>query len=257
MVPSLLLSFLQAAICFTTGLTAFRLATTNLHRRYPLLFCYMVFSAVYSLSPIVWDTRGRLYFWTWIYCQPVEWAFDILVVRELCRLILEKHPGLVTLGRWGMYAGVFLAGFLSYLSLLPHIHSSMPARSRLIAYWVVAGRGVTFGLAIFLILMLFATSRYPVHLSRNVVLNAGLFTVVFLSSSLEAILRTIFDRRMSPWLATALTGVEIVCFFVWFSRLSVEGEHTQFNWIRFGPEYEKRMLHRLDTLNRIVAGGIR
>jgi hypothetical protein len=256
MVPSILVSLLQAAISLATGLTAFRLANTPLHRRYPVLFCYMVFSAVYSLTPIVVNTNGALYFWIWIYGQPIEWALDVLVVHELCRVILEKHPGLVTLGRWGMYFGVFLAGFLSYLSLLPHITSTMPARSRLVAYWVVAGRGVTLGLAIFLILMLLATSRYPVHLCRNVILNAGLFTLVFLSSSLEAIMRTIFDRRMNPWLAAALTGVEIACFFVWFFRLSADGEHTEFSWIRFGPEYEQRVLQRLDALNRIVTGGI-
>ena len=66
MVPSILVSLLQAAISLATGLTAFRLATTALHRRYPVLFCYMVFSTVYSLTPIAVNTSGALYFWIWM-----------------------------------------------------------------------------------------------------------------------------------------------------------------------------------------------
>ena len=159
----------------------------------------------------------------------------------------------MTLGRWGMYTGVVISAFLSYLSLLPHIHSTMPARSRLVAYWVAAGRGVTLGLAIFLILMLFALSRYPVHLSKNVILNAFLFTLVFLSDSLEAILRTVFDRRMNPWVAAAVTGAEVVWLLVWFFRLRPDGEYTQFSWIRFGADYERRVLERLDAINRIMS----
>jgi len=254
MVPSILTSILQMAIAAAGGLTAFRLLHTGLHRRYPVLFCYMMFIAIYDLTPILVDTTKTTYFWIWIWCQPIQWILDILVVHELCRVILEKHPGLVTLGRWGMYAGVVVAALLSYLSMLPHIHSTMPARSQLLAYWVAAGRSVTFALAIFLILMLFALSRYPVHLSRNVILNAVLFTLVFLSDSLQAILRTIFDRRMNPWVAAAATAVEVLWLVLWFWRLKPEGEHTQFSWIRFGPEYEKRVLHRLDTISRIVGG---
>jgi hypothetical protein len=254
MLPSLLASVLQAAVAVTAGLTALRLFQTSLYRRYPVLFCYMAFVAVYDFTPLLLDTTRVTYFWVWIWCQPVQWMLDILVVGELCRVILEKHPGLVTLGRWGMYVGVMVAAFLSYLSLLPHIHSDMPASSRKIAYWVATGRGITFALAILLILMLFALSRYPVHLSKNVILNAVLFTLVFLSDSMQAILRTIFDTRMNPWVGVALTSVEVAFLLVWFFRLKPEGEHTQFSWIRFGPEYETRMLRRLDTLNRIVGG---
>ena len=252
MVPSILASVLQASIALAAGLTAFRLQHTGLYRRYPLLFAYMIFVAIYSLAPVAMDTRRPAYFWVWTMCQPIQWGLDILVVRELCSVILEKHPGLVTLGRWGMYAGVIVAAFLSFLSLLPHIKSAMPARSRHVAYWVAAGRGVTLALAILLILMLFALSRYPVHLSRNAILNAVLFTLVFLSDCLEAIVRTVFDTHLNPWVAAALSAAEAAWLLLWFLRLSPAGEQRQFDWIRFSPEYEKRVLQRLDALNRIV-----
>jgi hypothetical protein len=34
----------------------------------------MLFSAVYSLAPLAVDIKTGLYFWIWIYCQPIEWA---------------------------------------------------------------------------------------------------------------------------------------------------------------------------------------
>jgi hypothetical protein len=247
---------LQLAISLAAGLTAARLATTGLHRRYPVLFTYMAFVALYGIAPDILDTRGSRYFWTWVFCEPVQWTLDILVVRELCRVILEKYPGLATMGRWTMYAGVAIVAFFSFLSLLPHIHSTMSRRSRVLAYWMATGRGVTFALVIFLLLMLLALSRYPVHLSRNVILNALLFTLVFLFDSLEALLRTIFDVRMSPWLSDSLAAVQVVWLSLWFLRLSQDGEHRQFDWIRFRPDYERRMLDRLDALNSVL-GAVR
>jgi hypothetical protein len=254
MVLSILVSVLQVATSLAAGLTAFRLKHTGLYRRYPVLFSYMIFMAIFQITPEVLNTRHLVYYWVWVCFEPITWTLDILVVRELCRVILEKHPGLVTIGRWGMYIGVVVASFLSFLSLLPHIKSTMPARSRVVAYYIATGRGITFALVIFLLLMLFALSRYPVHLSRNAILNALLFTLTFLCDSLEAILRTVFDVHMSRWLIAGVSATEVSCLLLWFFRLSPEGERTQFSWIRFGPEYEQRVLRRLDTLNRIVSG---
>lgn len=251
---SFLLSVLQIAISLAAGLTAYRLRRTGLYRRYRVLFFYMVFLAVFELSPELLNPGGPAYFYVWVCSQPILWLLDILVVQELCRVVLERHPGLFTLGRWGMYAGILIAAFLSFLSLLPHINSTMSARSRLVSYCVAAGRGVSFSLAVFLILMLFAVSRYPVPLSRNAILNAVLFTFFFLCDSLDAVLRTIFDLHMSPWLIAGVSAAQASCLLLWFARLSPEGEKARFEWIQFGPEYEKRVLNRLDALNRIVRG---
>jgi hypothetical protein len=49
-------SALQVAIAFSAGLTAYRLRQTDLQRRYPLLFIYIMWQAVYSLSPVVLNT---------------------------------------------------------------------------------------------------------------------------------------------------------------------------------------------------------
>jgi hypothetical protein len=78
MAPSTLLNSLQAATALAAGLTV-----------------YMAWLALCGLAPMVFDTRVEAYYWLWIFCQPIQWALDILVV-------LERHPGLVMLGCWGI-----------------------------------------------------------------------------------------------------------------------------------------------------------
>jgi len=252
MTLSVLLSVIEVLTSAVAGLTTVRLWRSGLYRRYPVLFSYIAFQAPYILFPVVLDSGSRAYFRTWIVTKPVLWTMDVLVVRELCRVVLERHSGLYTLGRWMMYGGVAVSGFISFLSLLPHMTSTMPARSRLLAYWMAADRGISLSLVIFLLLMLLAVSRYPVRLSRNVILNAVLFTVCFLCDSLTAILTTVFDLRLSLLVYVTLSGVVASCLLVWLFYLTPEGEQAHFDWIQFGHEYEKRVLARLDALNRVL-----
>jgi len=252
MTTSTLLSVFQAVTSAASGLIAFRLYRSGLYHRYPVLFSYMAFLAVYAICPVVLNPGGPLYFWTWIFAEPIRWALEILLVRELCRVVLERHRGLVSLGRWVMYIGVAVAALLSFLTLLPHIRSTMPARSKAIGYWMAADRGISLSLVIFMLLMLLAVSRYPVRLSRNVILNAGLFTFCFTCDSLGAILRTVFDVRLSASVNVILSGITASCLLVWLSYLKPEGEHVHFDWIHFAPEYEGHVLARLDALNHAL-----
>jgi len=178
----------------------------------------MAFTAVYSLSPEVLSVRRPTYFWFWICSQPLEWLLDILVVREICQVVLERHPGLFTLGRWVMYAGVGVASFVSFLSLLPHIDSTMPARSKAVDTGLQPAAD-QFQPGNFPDSDAFRREPLPRRLSRNVILNAVLFTSCFLCESLRAILTTMFDVRMNPWVSAALLAAEAACLLLWFFRL--------------------------------------
>jgi hypothetical protein len=254
MTPATLLPVFEVVMAAAAAATSYRLWRSGLRQRYPLLFVYMLFLVPYSLYPEVLDRHSVTYFFTWLSLQPLLWILEILMVRELCRVVLERHPGLVTLGRWMMYVGVAVAGFLSFLSLLPHIQSTMSVRSKILGYWVAGNRGVSLSLVVFLFLMLFAVSRYPVKLSRNVILNATLFTLCFTADSLGAILKAMFDLSLSPSVIATLSGIQVLCLIGWLFWLSPKGEHTHFAWLHFGPEYEERVLGQLDALNRILQG---
>src|SRR5207248_4908074 len=144
------------------------------HRRYPVFFWYFCFRVLNGLWPFFFDLKSNAYIYIWEATEPVNLIFYIWVVLELCALVLERHKGLYSLGRWAMALGMVISVGLSILTLLPKITPAMPQRSRSLGYFFATDRGVTFCLAIFLLLMLFLLSRYPVPLSRNVVLHVTL-----------------------------------------------------------------------------------
>ena len=240
------------AISLGAGLTAFRLWQSGLRRQYPYIFVYMSFLTADSFLAGSLNPKTAFYFCFWIVTQPILWTLDILVVREICWAVLQRHPGLATLGRWLMYAGVFTSGLISLLTLLPRISPTLTTRSRVLVYWVGAGRGITFALAVFLVLMIFAVSRYPVPLGRNALLNAVLYTLCFLCDSMVGILRTIFDMHLNPWLPVALNTVQAICLLVWAYGLNSEGERARFQLIHFDLSYERRVLERLELLNGMI-----
>ena len=80
-------------------------------------------------------SRSTVYFFIWEATQPVGWLFYVAMVFELYRLILARHKGLYTLGRWAMYAGIAISVTLSALALLPRITPAMPQVTKWITYF--------------------------------------------------------------------------------------------------------------------------
>ena len=98
----------------------------------PFSFCYFVFRIPNTLWPLFLPNKTRLYEHVWMLTEPLAWIFHILVVFELCRLVLQGHPGILTLGRWAMYGAVVIATGISILSLLPHLKPQMSVETRLL-----------------------------------------------------------------------------------------------------------------------------
>jgi hypothetical protein len=234
------------------ALTAVRMRRSGLHRRYRFLFAYLLFQVPYSIPPATMSLGSRGYFWFWLISEPINWMFEILVVRELCGLVLERYRGLCSLGRWSMYGGVALSAAISLATLLPRIPSAVTRRSMLLSYYFGGDRGVNLALAIFLLLMMFLASRYPVPLNRNVVLNAVMFTVLFFGNTLASLLRTIFDLRVAVVMDVGLTASTALSLIVWFFAFTPGGETNRLELAHFRPEDEARILQRLDRINRLM-----
>jgi hypothetical protein len=171
------------------------------------------------------------------------------MVFELYGLILERHKGIYSLGRWAMYAGLLVSVTISALALLPRITPQMPQRSKFMGYALAGERGVDFSLAIFLLLMMFLLSWYAVPLARNVVVHATIYTVFFLSSEMGLILKTVLGKRNLDALNTGLMAMSSACTLAWFFLLSRNGEEVRVRQPWIGPEQEERILYQLDALN--------
>jgi hypothetical protein len=246
----------QALALVGTGLTVYKLLSTQLHRRYQAFFWYFIFRIFNGLPGLFLDQKSALYFYCWFFGSPIVWIFYVLVVRELYGLVLARHPGMYTLGRWLIYSGIFLSVTLSIVSFLPHLPRATAQRSQWTAlksssvgYMLSIHRGMTFGLAVFLVLMVFLLSLYAVSLSRNVKIHSTLFAVFFLTSSIGAVLQSVFGLRLYVAVDTGLMAVSSVLTFAWFFLLSPAGEKLPIRQEPIDLKDESRILYHLDALN--------
>ena len=120
-----------------------------------------------------------MYVTYWKILQPFTWLFSVWVVLELYTVILEKHKGLATFGRWMQYAGFVVCTVVSLLALLPRIRAGAGQADRLLVYFYAIERGVDCGMLVFLLVLLVWLMHYPVHLSRNVVIHSFVYTALF------------------------------------------------------------------------------
>jgi hypothetical protein len=153
-----------------------------------------------------------------------------------------------------MWMGMVISVTLSVLSAFAKFQAAPIQRSRslnksILGYFYAADRGVTFCMAIFLVLMLLLLSRYPVPLSRNIVLHTTLYTLFFLSNTLSILLSSVFGLHLFTAIDSGLLGVSTLCILAWLIFLTPQGEEVRVNVPHFAPENERRVLFQLDALN--------
>jgi hypothetical protein len=241
---------LQFISLIGAAVLAFRLFTTGLWRRYPIFFWYFVFRIPNTLWPVFIENSTSLYEDTWIITEPITWIFHVLIVVELCRLVLSRHRGIYSLLRWAMFGSVAVAITISIITLLPKIKPRMTLDTRILGFWFATQRGIDFALAIFLLLILFFLSRFPVRLNRNILVHATLYTLFFFGNALTMFLRVF---AVSGSALQRVNGViEILsaaCIFAWVILLTPDGEGVQVSFPSISPRHEQHALRQLESLN--------
>ncbi len=243
-------TYIQVAAALGSGLTALKLRSNGLSGRYRLFFFYMIFRACYVLLMTALDQKSDAYFWAYVCSQPIAWVLYVAVVLELFRLVLERHRGFYTVGRWAMWAGLAFSLTVSAATLFPKIRSVNPQRS----VWAMGAilateRGLDFALAIFLVLMLLLLNVYTVPLSRNVLLHVVIYAAFFLSGALGAILRTFYGKMYLETTDAIALACSCACVLAWYFLLSPKGEEIRVRLPWFGAEQEERILMQLDSIN--------
>jgi hypothetical protein len=239
----------QVVAALGSGLAAIRLSWNGLYRRYPVLCSYLAFGVVSGAVPLVLKSSSQVYFAVYVGIQPLIWMFYVLMVREVYGLALASHLGLRTLGRWAMYAATTVSVGVSLLSILPKITPKTPQISRSIGYVFAVDRGVNFALVLFILLILFFLSRYPVPLSQNVVRHSSILFLYFLSNTAAILLRSIYGPgAISVEISTVLTGASTVVSLAWLFLITPAGEEIR-KVAGIAPEHEQRILEQLDSLN--------
>lgn len=251
---ALVISGLKWVVFIACGLTAGKLLVSDLYRRYQALFFYLVFRFFYTgaLLFIFKNSTSQAYLKFFILTSPIIWLFYVLIVIELYTLVLEKHRGLYTLGRWALYACLTISVLISGLTLLPQLGGGKSQASHLLSYYYAIERGVDFSLLIFLVLILLWLTRYPVPLSRNVIVHSLVYFILFLSSTMGLLARVIFGLELNDALNAFFMGVGAACILIWLFFLTRKGEEVRVSVAVFGPEHEQRILDQLDALNKTL-----
>jgi hypothetical protein len=243
-------SLLQYFVAGLSGLAALKLWRTELYRRYPALFGFLLFVSLLSLAFLA--SSVPVYVTCWKVLQPFTWLFSVWVVLELYSVILEKHKGLATLGRWMQYAGFTVSTLVSLLALLPRIRAGTRQADPVLVYYYGIERGVDCGMLVFLLLLLVWLTHYPVPLSRNVVTHSFVYTALFLTNSVGLFGQAFFGFTLSRPVTLALTAVFGLCILTWLTLLNANGEEIRVTVSHFSAEHEERVLQQLDAVNEAL-----
>jgi hypothetical protein len=249
-----LINFLQLLISAASCSGAIKLWHTGLSRKYQALTVYLLFTFLSSVSLLIFfhDFRSPAYKIYWEIYQPLTWFFSVWLIVELYSLILEKHKGLATLGRWVQYVGFSAATLISLLVMLPQVRSGGHRSRAITTYYYAAERGVDCGMLVFLLVILLWLTQYPVPLSRNVLTHSFIYTALFFTNSLGLFVQMFFGTEHWRPGATALTAIFVLCLLAWAILLTPKGEEIRTRLLQFRAEDEERVLQQLEALNRTL-----
>jgi hypothetical protein len=245
--------FFQAVSVLAYGLTGVKLFTSKLHRRYRLFFAYLLFAVPYMVLMAFVDSASQMYGWIFLVCEPVLTVFSVLIVLELFRLVFEDYKGLYTLGRWAMLIALLIAAAISVVGIIPLLSHFRPQPSFWITKELRLEAYVDVALVIFILLIHWFLSRYPIRLSRNVLVYTGVYSVFFLSNAVGLLLWLFLGFQVGVSVNACLIGVSSACAVAWWLGLSAKGEEVKLHAPVLRPGSEEKLLMQLDALNATLA----
>jgi hypothetical protein len=241
----------------SAGAAVARLIYLKLPQRFPALSSYLAFLAVVNLGFGLLDQTSAIYFWCYIVLEPLKCVLSVLAVRELLSLAFDYYPGIRTVGRWAMYAGVAVALGIS-LTLTGFFWSGTAtgrAHSRLF-YLEVSQRSIVFSLAVVIVAILFFVSKYPLHLSRNTLVSSVFFSVLFLSEASRLLLDSFAPRLNIDYVDWTESGFIVICLIGWATLLRPEPRTARAR-IKFSRPQEDHLLQQLNSLNQLMTRSAR
>jgi hypothetical protein len=242
-----LAEFLQsaAAVAVVARLAGLKLATC-----FPALIAWLIVVGGMELLLSLFSQSSHRYFWLYMSLVPVACAFGIAAVRELLSLVFRDYPGIRSAGRLAAFIGVAAAAGISLgaASLLQRHGSS---GSQHLFYLEVLQRSVVFSLAVVILTVLYFLSRYPLHLTRNTIVSASIFSSLFLSDAVRLLIDSLqetLNSRLIDWTESAFM---IACMATWTMLLRPES-NTQPARVSFPSPDEQHLLRQLDSLNQLL-----
>lgn len=228
-----------------------RLIWLNLTKQFRALAWYLAVLSVSDLLAGGLPQQSIAYFWYYIVLNPVKSAAGIFAVRELITLIFADYPGIRTVGRWALYAGIGFSIAASIALTRFFSYSGSQPRSKWGLYYIeMERRSIHLTLAIAIIAILFALSKYPLNLGRNTYLSCAFCSAMFLIEAAQLLVdsskRLFFSDTADTVAAIALSA----CLLSW--GLLLREQTARAPRIAVTTADEDRLLQQLESLNSLM-----
>lgn len=254
-----MLHFLLPLTVVATGAVIVRLVHSGLARVYPIFLCLMALNVALQFPAVLFGLSSRRYFYIYAAVEPIMEFFYVFVVLELFSKIFRNYPGLRSLSRLVLGVGGALApvGFVLAVAAPGVAIFSSKYLTKMVAFQ----RGLDMTLVIFILLMLFFISRYPIRLPRNTIVHCTIYCIWFLGEAFVFLGSSLLSGASVYLVNVSLSVLQVGCCLGWAMMLSREGE-TRETRIRqrISRQQEESLIHQLGTLNSLllrVGGSIR
>jgi hypothetical protein len=244
-----------AVVCLLANIFAIaRLWQLKLVPSYPVLLIWLCAALPNDFALAFWGPRNLRYFFVFVFSEPFLLVLYLAVVWELFSVIFQQYEGLRSLSRWVMGIAAALSAVTSLaLMAMTAATGQRFVNKRLILHFSNFERAETSALVVFILILLFFISRYPIKLPRNNVVHSAIYSIYFLSDAAGLLLFSSLSARGAHFANAFMTCVQAGCYLAWGMLLSREGELTVTKVRQnLSPERERILIRELDALNETL-----
>lgn len=234
-----------------------RLAYTRLWRTYRFFAAYVGAQLLQSAALMTAEPGTNRYGWTYVASEFIIGICVVFATLEVYKLVLHGYVGIGRLGRRAVVWSLLLALAIAAATVLPDMGNANE-EYQLLATVFVFQRAFYSALLLFVLFITAFLVWFPVPLSRNAAMHAGVFAVFFVTTAIVLLVRNAWGDGLREIVSTVYLGLYATCLLVWIFFLTLAGEKkTMVVGHRWAPEQEGRLVAKLDGINAILLRSVR
>ncbi len=231
----------------------FRLIHLKFFRIYPFFFALLCVPLWLQTVAVVYGTKSRQFLHSFQWGEPLRNVLYVLVVWELFSVIFRNYAGLRSLSRWVMGIAAVIATVGFSLTIAPigvSVFNLSPRARRIIGF----ERGNAVAIVVFIIIMLYFISRYPIKLPRNNVVLCMLYSIWFLGDAAVLLIFSFLQARGHVHIENDILAVLEIGFYLASAMLLSAAGEFQETRVRqhLSAEREESLVGELNAINEVL-----
>jgi len=240
-----------ASVAATAVLLA-KLLRNRLALRYRSFSAYLGFGILSAVVLGAVKRATNLYAYIYFAFEFVFWVLQILILFELFGLVLNRYPGVQTLGRRVLKTSLALAVAIALLSMLfkPGVPAETPVLGVAFQSLYLLDQVVSASVLTFLCLMVGFLLWFPVPLSFNAARYAFGFTIYFAAKTFALFAINMEGVGWAQGASILFLALSSGCMIYWIATLTQVGEDAIVSVVSNGnPERYARLLGQIESIN--------